>query len=337
VTVRVAFATAAAEALDHADTDRPLHEAACAAAGISLDHAVWSDPGVPWGDYDLVVVRSTWDYLEQLEEFRDWLGRLGRLGTLHNPAEVIGWNLDKRYLVDLAVAGVPVIPTRVCVDAAEVDDALAALDGEVVVKPVVSAGSRLTGRFGPDDPASRSLAARVLAEGTPVLVQPAVASVAVEGEVSTLVFGGSVSHSVRKGPLLVLGGGLVGGTYTERLTPEVLTPRRRAVVEAASAATARLVDERFGVTEPLLYARIDVVTLADGTDVVLEVELAEPAFFLEMDPAAAGRFATELLRRTASRHQAGHPGGHGPATPRRAARPLASRRGRAGPAEEAMS
>ena len=103
---------------------------------------------------------------------------------------------------------------------------------------MVSAGSRLTGRFAAGDPAAAALADRILAGGTAVLVQPAVASVATEGEVTTLVFGGTVSHAVRKGPLLALGGGLVGGTYTERLAPEELTPARRAVVEAASAAVA---------------------------------------------------------------------------------------------------
>ena len=123
---------------------------------------------------------------------------------------------------------------------------------------------------------------------------------ATEGEVSTLVFGGAVSHTVRKGPLLALGGGLVGGTYTERITPEVLTPARRALVEDTISAVHRLVADRFGVTGSLLYARVDVVTPDDGTDVVLEVELAEPAFFLDADPDAASRFAAELARRAAA-------------------------------------
>jgi hypothetical protein len=297
MTARVAFATAPAEALGHDDTDRSFHEAACAAAGIDLVHAAWSDPGVDWDAFDLVVVRSTWDYLDRIAEFRAWLERVDRLGRLHNPAPVIAWNLDKRYLLDLAATGVPVIPTRVCTDRTEVGSALAAVDGEVVVKPVVSAGSRMTGRFAAGDPAAAALAARVLGEGTPVLVQPAVPSVASEGEVSTLVFAGRVSHSVRKGPLLALGGGLIGGSYTETFAPEELTPSRCAVVEAASSAVARLVGERFAVADPLLYARVDVVTLEDTTDVVLEVELAEPAFFLDTDPDAAGRFAMELVRR----------------------------------------
>jgi len=297
VTRRVAFATAPPEVLGTDDTDRPWHEAACRAAGIALDHAVWSDPSVDWAGYDLVVVRSTWDYVARLDDFRGWLDRMDRLGTLCNPAAVVEWNLDKRYLADLAAAGVPVVPTLVCGDAGTVADALAATAGEVVVKPVVSAGSRDTGRFVPGDPAAAHLAASILDGGTPVLVQPAVASVATDGEVSTVLFGGAISHSVRKGPLLALGGGLVGGTYAERLAPEPLTPSRRAVVEAASVAVGRVAADRTGRDEPLLYARVDVVTLDDGTDAVLEVELAEPAFFLDSDPDAAGRFADLVARR----------------------------------------
>jgi len=294
---RVVFATAPSEHLGDNDTDRPLHEEACAAIGVDLDHGVWSDPDMAWNAYDLVVVRSTWDYLDHLDAFCRWLDRMDALGTLHNPAPVITWNLDKRYLLDLAGAGVPVIPTAVCTTPGGVDAALADQSGEAVVKPTVSAGCRLTGRFATGDPAARVLAVSILDQGTPVLVQPAVATVATEGEVSTVVFDGKVSHSVRKGPLLALGGGLIGGTYAEHLAPEVLTPSRRAVVEAASTAVGRLVADRFQVTDPLLYGRIDVVTLDDGTDVVLEVELAEPSFFLRTDPVAADRFARRLARR----------------------------------------
>jgi glutathione synthase/RimK-type ligase-like ATP-grasp enzyme len=293
----VAFATAPAATIGYDDTDRPLHDAACAAAGIELDHRVWSDPMVPWEEYDLVVLRATWDYVDHVDGFLAWIDQVGRLGTLHNPASVVAWNLDKRYLLDLAGAGVPVISTRVCTDAAEVAAALAAAEGEVVVKPVVSAGSRRTGRFLPGDRGAVDLADAILGRGTSVLVQPAVASVATDGEVSTLLFGGSVSHSVRKGPLLALGGGLVGGRYTEHVVPEALTASRQSLIERTSEAVARLVTERFGLTDPLLYARVDLVTLDDGTDVVLEVELAEPSFFLGIDPAAADRFAALLAER----------------------------------------
>lgn len=297
MTGRVAFATTSAGWVCDADVDRPLHEAACAAVGIDLDHRNWSDPEVAWNEYDLVVVRSTWDYLARLDDYRTWLRRVGALGILHNPAPVIDWNLDKRYLLDLAAAGVPVVATAVCDSREAVADALAALDGETVVKPVVSAGSQRTGRFASGDPAASALAHEILDAGTGVLVQPAVASVSTRGEVSALVFGGEFSHAARKGPILRLGGGQVGGSYTERLTPEVLTASQRSVVDAASTAVGRLVADRFGITRPLLYARFDLVTRDDGTDAVLEAELAEPAFFLPADPSAADRFAVLLQDR----------------------------------------
>jgi hypothetical protein len=297
VTVRVAFATASPDALGDVDTDRPIHEAAAREAGIDLVHHEWSDPAARWERYDLVVVRSTWDYLDHYEAYVAWLQEVDRLGTLHNPASVITWNLDKRYLLELAAAGVPVIPTRICTTSDEVNDALGSTPGQAVVKPVVSAGSKLTGRFAAGDPAAPALAAEILADGRAAMVQPAVASVAAEGEVGTLMFDGRISHSFRKGPLLALGGGIVGGTYTERVTPEVLSAGRRETVEAAIRAVTRLVADSFGIVDPLLYARVDVVTLEDGSDVVLEVELAEPSFFLETAPGAAERFAVEVERR----------------------------------------
>ncbi len=297
MSVHVAYATTAPELLGEVDSDRPHHERAAARAGFDLVHHVWSDPAVRWEEYDLIVVRSTWDYLDHLDEFRSWLRRVDRLGTLQNPAPVITWNLDKRYLLDLAGAGVAVIPTRICMTETEVDEALVGTPGQVVVKPVVSAGSKLTGRFAEGDRAASELARLILATGTAVMVQPAVASVATDGEVGTLVFGGRVSHAFRKGPLLALGGGMVGGAYIEEVAPEAPDPGRDAVVDSAVLAVERLVAERFGVVDPLLYARIDVVTLDDGTDVVLEVELAEPCFFLETAPEAADRFAVEVERR----------------------------------------
>ena len=35
---------------------------ALAARGVDASPAVWDDDGVDWAHFDLVVVRSTWDY-----------------------------------------------------------------------------------------------------------------------------------------------------------------------------------------------------------------------------------------------------------------------------------
>jgi glutathione synthase/RimK-type ligase-like ATP-grasp enzyme len=160
---------------------------------MTLDHQVWWDDEVEWERYDLVVIRSPWDYIERLEEFRQWLDRMDRLGTLHNPAALVRWNLDKRYLLELGLRGVPIIPTRVATSETEVVDLLGSLPGEVVVKPSVSAGGRNTGRFAAGDQRAAALARQILAEGTEVMIQPSIGPVLAEGE-----WGGGGGHGRRR-------------------------------------------------------------------------------------------------------------------------------------------
>ena len=81
----------------------PLH-----GLGVEVTAAIWDDPTVDWAGFDLAVIRSTWDYPARRDVFLDWTRRVPRLA---NPADVIVWNTDKRYLADLAAAGIPIVPT----------------------------------------------------------------------------------------------------------------------------------------------------------------------------------------------------------------------------------
>jgi hypothetical protein len=299
--IRVAFATTTSEVLHGADLDRTFHDPAFARAGMALDHQVWWDPDVEWEPYDLVVIRSPWDYLERLEEFRRWLARLDGLGTLHNPAALVDWNLDKRYLLELELRGVPIIPTQVATSETEVTAILGSAHGEVVVKPTVSAGGRNTGRFAARDEWAGALARRILAEGGQAMIQPSVESVVTEGEFGAVLFDGVISHSFVRGPILGPDGSHLGPDHLDRVAPRALDHRQQGLVEQAAATVARVGAERFGLTRPPLYARIDLVTLDDGRPAVLEVELAEPSFFLSVDPAGADRFAAVVVDRLADR------------------------------------
>ncbi len=293
--MHIAFATTTPEVLGNADADRALHVAAFATAGIALDHCVWWDPSVEWRRYDLVVIRSAWDYVPRLGEYCQWLEAMDQLGTLRNPAAVVEWNIDKRYLLELGIAGVPVISTRIAMSDDELVAALKSMTGQMVVKPAISAGSVDTGRFRAGDPEATRLARTILAGGIPVMIQPAVPSVATDGEVSAVLFGGEISHAFRKGPILALGGGFQSDGYQERVEAVALTVEQERVVTAAYRVVARIASERFGAAEALLYARIDVVRAADGQDLVLEVELNEPSFFLPVAAGAADRFVAAVV------------------------------------------
>lgn len=94
------------------DRDLPVLVRALREAGAEAESVYWDDERADWGGYDLAVLRSTWDYSWRAAEFLAWAERCGKATRLANPAEVVRWNADKRYLGDLAEAGVPVVPTR---------------------------------------------------------------------------------------------------------------------------------------------------------------------------------------------------------------------------------
>ena len=75
---------------------------AAGGAGVDATVAVWDDADVDWARFDLVVIRSTWDYIDRRDDFVAWARSVDRLA---NPADVIAWNTDKRYLRELAAAG----------------------------------------------------------------------------------------------------------------------------------------------------------------------------------------------------------------------------------------
>src|SRR4051812_9419104 len=79
--------------------------------GLSVVPLVWDDPEVDWQAIDVCIIRETWDYHHRLPEFLSWVDTVAGVTTLLNPAHVIRWNSHKSYLRELAVLGLPVVPT----------------------------------------------------------------------------------------------------------------------------------------------------------------------------------------------------------------------------------
>lgn len=282
---RVALATCRRFA-QLADDDR-LVIPALAERGIRAEPAVWNDPTVDWNTYDLVVVRSTWDYVDDRDKYLAWADSVPRLA---NTADVLRWNTDKRYLQELAQAGVPVVPTTWLEPGAQI--ALPG-GGEYVIKPAISASARDTGRFDLSDAAQRELAIKhtndLLDSGATAMVQPYLDAVDAAGETAVLFLAGRFSHAIRKAPLLTGPHPAVGGL----LGAEEISPRQAsgAELEAAEAALAAVPTE---LDSDVLYARIDLIPDPDGRPVLLELELSEPSLFLAHADGAAARFAAAI-------------------------------------------
>jgi glutathione synthase/RimK-type ligase-like ATP-grasp enzyme len=267
------------------DDDEPIALPALARAGITVDLVDWDDPDVAWDSYDRVVLRSTWDYPERLAEFVAWLRRVGQLTDLRNPLPMVRWSIDKHYLADLDKAAVPVVPTTF----AEPGTRPSLPDEPFVVKPAVGAGSRDAASYQPNQ---HELAIahidRLHALGASVLIQPLLASVAVDGEWPLIFFDGQYSHAASKRVALPAAASVEGLFAEETNTAHTADADQIAVAQAA----VDVVVQRFGVPS---YARVDLVRDDTGRFVVLEVELVEPSLFLpQAGPEAIERFVDAL-------------------------------------------
>ena len=277
---RIALATC--EELPDLDPDDRLVPPALAALGIATEAVRWDDPDADWEAFDLGAVRNTWDYPARRDEF---LARAERVPRIVNPAPVLRWTTDKRYLVELEAAGLPVVHTVFAAGPGEVPDPG---PGGVVVKPAVGVGSVDAGRHADRASAERHVA-ELLASGRAAMVQPYLPSIAERGETALIFFGGVYSHAIHKGPMLPETGIVrpYGMFQPENIAAREPTSAERVAGERVVAWLA----ERFGT---LVYARIDVVPGPAGEPVVLECELAEPSLFLGTAPGAADRLAACL-------------------------------------------
>lgn len=249
--------------------------------GVSAAWVAWDDPGVDWAEARRVLIRSTWDYERRRDEFIDWARKVQQLTTLVNIAQVVEWNTDKIYLLDLIEAELPVVPTLGVDSEFELAPAVATFE-PAVVKPRVGAGGRGVVVFDLEPGGPEGLDESQLQPG-PWVVQPLVESVHTEGETSVFVLGGRVVSQVRKLP-----------AAGEIRVHEEYGGTAEAVEVTAEAGDLAL--RTVEVAEKLLatvlpYARVDLMRLADGQLVVSELEVVEPGLYLDVVPGNAAAFA----------------------------------------------
>ncbi|MEU8968909.1 hypothetical protein AB0D11_06465 [Streptomyces monashensis] len=283
---RIALATYDPGALAHRDADLPVLVRALQDGGAEAEARYWDDENADWGAYDLVVIRSTWDYSWRAAEFEEWVERVAARTRLANPASVVRWSMDKRYLGELAAAGVPTVPTSYIAPG----EAIRLPTGhEYVIKPTSGAGARFAARYTPDEhEAARRQLARMHAEGFAAMVQPYVRGIDVSGERALQFLGGRLLHASRKGAVLAPG--------TPYDAAKVAHPNlaRWEPTEAELAVAERALASVPGGPE-LLYARVDLVDGEDGTPRLMELELVEPNLFLWLHPGSLERVAQTIL------------------------------------------
>jgi glutathione synthase/RimK-type ligase-like ATP-grasp enzyme len=279
ITPEIALVTASQ--MPKPDLDTGLLIEALARIGVHAAIMPWDD-AIQWTHIPLVVVRTPWDYTRRFEAFMAWAGRVDRETRLLNPFPLVRWNGHKSYMLDLDAKGVPIVPTTLFrandLPAPERLSAMAA--SELVVKPAIGAGANGAMKARKDDPRLAPHLAEIL-QSKDALAQPFVPSVAENGEVSLVFFGGRYSHAIRKLP--AKGDFRVQDQHGGTLHPHEPTARELAVGMAALAAAPT----------SAAYARVDLVEW-EGNPVIMELEMIEPELFLRRSPEGLQRFAQVL-------------------------------------------
>jgi glutathione synthase/RimK-type ligase-like ATP-grasp enzyme len=264
----------------YVDPEPPQIAEALCALDFDAEVVVWHAE-VDWASFDLVVIRSTWDYFDRLDEFLAWADRVDSVSRLINSPRTIRWNSHKGYLAELGAAGIPVLPSlALAKGAAHPVERMAATGwGDVVIKPAVDGGARQALKTTSGSPEATDHVVRLVGAGD-TIVQPYAPSVEL-GETSLFFFGGAFSHAVRKVPK--------AGDYRVQAlhggSEEVHEPTA-AELDVAGRAMALAPDE-------LVYARVDLIDV-DGQPTLMELELIEPDLFLRMAAGSVGRFAAAV-------------------------------------------
>lgn len=266
------------------ESDR-LYAQALRRRSCAVSVAPWDGPANAFENAEAVVLRATWGYYRALDAYRAWIDRMAAGTRLFNPPALVRWNIAKTYLAELAKAGVAV-PRSFFVDGAEaaVEAALGAAGwDEAVVKPVVGASGFAVERVRRGAVAATLSALPAGSSAHGLVLQEYLPEIA-EGEISLVYFDGHFSHAIRKTPPA----GEFRANSRFRATRALERPSPRLQAEGAAALAV--------LPERPLYARVDGVARADGL-IVLELEVVEPALFMEFDPPSADRFAVATLRR----------------------------------------
>jgi hypothetical protein len=236
--------------------------------GLHARWLSWDDPETLRAD--MVILRATWDYTERIDEFLAWTTTVPHL---LNAPDVVAWNADKRYLLDLAGRGVPTLDSAVFgpQEGVRLPNAT-----EVVVKPAIGAGSVGAKRF-TDRTAARAHAAALQAQGRSILVQRYDERVET-GETALVFLGGKASHAFTKEATLPPQGQEAdldtSSTYaSERLLPAEPDFEIWDVGFAALDAAGAQLDV---AARDFLYARVDIIGGIDDPR-LLELELIEPS------------------------------------------------------------
>lgn len=237
----------------------------------NVELEIWDNPNANWKKYDIVIIKSTWDYfIGKIETFYTWLDYLktNNIPCLNHP-DLIRWNADKHYLLEIEDAGLPIVPSYI-IEQNNIFDPEFPFNkfmvDEIIVKPCISGGAMNTLKLNKQNITENIPQLNNWLTEQAYIVQPLKNEVITEGEWTFLFFNGMFSHQLLKvakeGEFRIQH--FFGGKITTPTLNETLINEAQKYIDQFAKDT--------------LYARVDGVW-SNGRFELMELELIEPYMF----------------------------------------------------------
>ncbi len=255
--------------------------------GLNARRLSWSNKEFDWADTKAVLLRTTWDYFDRIQEFNDWLDKVQPITRFINPVEILRWNMDKHYLLDLQERGVNTVTTHILKKGSLISLKQLMQEfqwSEAILKPAISGAARHTYRLNIDAMDDIQLIFEELITEEDFMLQPFQRNICTSGELSLMVINGKYTHAVQK----------VAKTGDFRVQDDhggTVHPYRASEEEIIFAEKA------IAACHPTpFYARVDLVRDNNDELAIMELELIEPEMFFRFNKLAASELAKAVRR-----------------------------------------
>ena len=252
--------------------------------GLKAIRKSWDDPDFDWSSTRFALFRTTWDYFDRYQEFSKWFQKASSQTQFINSKQLIHWNIDKHYLMDLANKGVH-IPKTIFIEKGSEISLKTAFNKAVqvhgfrndlfVLKPCVSGAARHTYKINSAEIENFESIFKELISEEAMMLQEFQDHIVTEGEMSMMLFNGEFTHAVLKiakpGDFRVQDD--FGGSVHE------YTPSKEQIAFAQKVVQA--------APELPIYARVDLFKDNEGEWALAELEIFEPELWFRRNPSAA--------------------------------------------------